>query len=281
MSDYLTDYSIVSSQYDKAHVQHEYFKKTLHYAINSYLINDSNLSVIDIGCGTGTLCQIMKNTINYKEILGVDYSTDQIKIAKQKQNQNITFKDIKYMVGDATTLYKDERFNQYKSKFDISLSIWTCNYAKNVFELDNMIKGASLMLKPGGLHICVSCSENAISSDEKFWKKYGYQVFAPKKDRITNKVKDGSMIEIHVDATGERLKDEGTNCMVFRSNVFTLKTYNKLFNKNGFVNIKHIIGTEFIPHPELNIEDKDKCKKTFGLQHRQMFIMTKKVNSKL
>src|SRR3989338_9114249 len=83
------------------------------------------LSVIDIGCGTGYFTQFLGSYC--RSIVGVDTSMDMIKYAMKKREDRSqkTEVRIKYIVDDAESLpFKD-------GSFDISVSITAVNFFRN------------------------------------------------------------------------------------------------------------------------------------------------------
>jgi len=80
------------------------------------------LSVIDIGCGTGYFTQFLGSYC--RSIVGVDTSMDMIKYAMIKHKAT----NIKYLIADAESLPFKER------SFDISLSVTSVNFFKSLIK---------------------------------------------------------------------------------------------------------------------------------------------------
>ncbi len=64
-----------------------------------------NPSILDIGCGDGVLTERMKD-VNYSSFLGLDFSKESIKKAKQKNLKNAQFQ-----TADAVTFQPKENFD--------------------------------------------------------------------------------------------------------------------------------------------------------------------------
>ena len=57
---------------------------------------------IDIGCGKGRQCIYARKIFNFKNIIGIDFSEDLIKVCKSNQ-KNCAYKDIDFELADAST----------------------------------------------------------------------------------------------------------------------------------------------------------------------------------
>lgn len=89
------------------------------------LTNWKNKSVLDVGCGTGELAyQISKKGSN---VLGIDFSTEAIKIA----NSNFSQKNLKF---------KNMNVKEIKDKFDIIISTGTFEHMKDPLSILKLFK---------------------------------------------------------------------------------------------------------------------------------------------
>ncbi len=105
---------------------------------------DKNLSILDIGCGTGRhTIELSKREYN---VTGIDLSERQINIAKEKAGKENL--DIRFLRQDARNL-------QFEDEFD--LVIMLCEGGFPLMETDEMnfqiLHSASRALKPGGKFI--------------------------------------------------------------------------------------------------------------------------------
>jgi 2-polyprenyl-3-methyl-5-hydroxy-6-metoxy-1,4-benzoquinol methylase len=65
--------------------------------IIKFLPADKNMRILEIGCGHGSLIKILEKK-GYKNILGIDYSKEQVKLAKQNGINNVEEADcIQYL----------------------------------------------------------------------------------------------------------------------------------------------------------------------------------------
>ena len=81
-------------------------RKNYHKILSRLKLNKDSL--IDIGCGTGEVLNIINNTYPNTKLYGLDISKDMIKVAKKKDKS----KRIEYVVGDAENIpYKDNSFD--------------------------------------------------------------------------------------------------------------------------------------------------------------------------
>lgn len=115
--------------------------------ISSY--KKDELSILDMGCGTGQLISDIKRHFPQKnlKITGVDYSKGMIQIAKS----NIDY--AKFILKDISQI------KSLKEKFDIIISTHSLPYYKNQQKAINDLSG---LLKKDGLLIIACGSENTI-----------------------------------------------------------------------------------------------------------------------
>lgn len=113
-----------------------------------FVPKNKNQSVLDLGCGTGTLTAQLANLAGI--IIGVDSSKNMIEKA---QNE---YSDIKFMVCDALALPFE---NQFDVVFSNAVFHWIADH--NVL-LNNVYK----VLKPEGLLVCEFGADGNIATIE-------------------------------------------------------------------------------------------------------------------
>jgi ubiquinone/menaquinone biosynthesis C-methylase UbiE len=89
-----------------------------HILLNDYLIKmgmNSNSSILELGCGIGTITSLLTKTISNGKIVSVDISEESINQSKKTNTE----KNIEFIVSDlANFTYRDFKFN-YIVLFDV------------------------------------------------------------------------------------------------------------------------------------------------------------------
>lgn len=116
----------------------DYFSLTMGDAILKYFQNNNKTikSHLDLGCGTGTLCNFLYN--NGIKTTGIDISNDMIELCKRK-NSNINF-----IVSDMTKFISKEKYD---------LITLTCDVVNHILEenkLEILLKNIYNMLNEDG-----------------------------------------------------------------------------------------------------------------------------------
>jgi ubiquinone/menaquinone biosynthesis C-methylase UbiE len=114
--------------------------------------------VLDIGCGTGWMT--LKLAPKTKKIIGIDFSQEMIRRAKEKLNGS--FQNVSFKVMDGRNL----RFE--KETFDIVLAVGTFGLTK---DLTPFFKEARRVLKKGGAFIFTCYNKNLFSKLFLFKRK--------------------------------------------------------------------------------------------------------------
>jgi ubiquinone/menaquinone biosynthesis C-methylase UbiE len=114
--------------------QNRRFQNTIHLLKSAH--TESNIKILDLGCGEGHLTNRIKETFPSSEIHGLDYSIDAIKIAHAR------YKNMKFIVADG---YKPPYTDGY---FDIVVlnNIW-----EHVPDPLQMLAGINRILKTNGI----------------------------------------------------------------------------------------------------------------------------------
>ncbi len=121
--------------------------------IFDYLKNKKYNKLLDVGCGTGLLIDMLSKECN-KEFVGLDLSPEMIKEAKKKN-----IKNAKFVEGRSDELPFEN------NTFDIV----TCSQSFHHYpETDKPLQEALRVLKPGGLYII---SDTGVEPFKKFGVK--------------------------------------------------------------------------------------------------------------
>jgi ubiquinone/menaquinone biosynthesis C-methylase UbiE len=91
-------------------------------------------SILEIGCGTGEFCELIKKKFNTISVTGIDVSDPAIEICKKK------YPDINFYVADASVY-------NFESKYDIIISSNTLEHFKDPYVvIDRAIKFSNYFL---------------------------------------------------------------------------------------------------------------------------------------
>jgi ubiquinone/menaquinone biosynthesis C-methylase UbiE len=143
-SEQTTDYNNIASKYDI----HEKNAATLWYLgyqyILSYLNPIAGKTILDYGCGSGTLCRFLHE---YKaHITGVDISENMIKIAKEDYPDGIIYNQI--TPGNLDFIPENS--------FDFALSNFVLCTISTRKEISEILKSIFRILKKGGSFIILN-----------------------------------------------------------------------------------------------------------------------------
>lgn len=123
------------------------FKKYLH----------NNMSVLDIGCGTGRLYQLLQE-FQGVDYVGLDQSEGQIAMAKQDFPQN------NYIVSEMTKLPLADK------RFDFIFCIATLHHLPNENSRKQALLEMKRVLKPGGYLFMTNWNMNSLTSQKTIAK---------------------------------------------------------------------------------------------------------------
>jgi len=131
-----------------------------------HLLNpQKNTRLIDVASGTGDIAQLYLNKINYKgHVYCVDPNKEMLNlnIKRSKKNANI-----KWFCNNAEKLpFKNDYFDYYTISFGI----------RNVSNMENTLKEAYRVLKPGGRFLCLEFSKVKNKTLNKFYKTYSKSI---------------------------------------------------------------------------------------------------------
>jgi malonyl-CoA O-methyltransferase len=142
-------FGVASSSYDVSARLQRYTGKHL----MPYLPNRNDLTVLDLGAGTGFFTDILAS--KYQKVLGLDISRDMLKYAQNNRTQ-----DIKWLEGDAYHLpLQDKSIDLVYS----NLMIQWCDPLSSA--LNEIIRA----LKPGGLFIFSTLIDGTLNELKSSW----------------------------------------------------------------------------------------------------------------
>ena len=120
-----------------------------------------NTKLIDVASGTGDIAKLFMEKTNYRsDVFCVDENKNMLKINKKRLQKNPR---IKWFCENAEKLpFKENQFDYYTISFGI----------RNVSNIDNAIKEAYRILKPGGRFLCLEFSKVKNEIIEKIYKTY-------------------------------------------------------------------------------------------------------------
>ena len=169
-----------------------------------YINKEAN--ILDIGCGAGrTTINLYKN--GYKNIIGLDLSTNLIEYAKSYAQENKL--DINFVNGDATKLEYD---NNTFDAVIFSFNGMQCIPGKK--NRDNVLKEVYRVLKPNGVYIFTAHNRDDSGEYQEFWDK--------EKIKWENGTQDKN-IEMYGDKYS--IDKTGQICFVHFSNIEEMKEF--------------------------------------------------------
>lgn len=131
-------FNSISKDYDKLN---DIISLGLHKKIKNDAIKISlspNAKILDLCTGTGDLAGLLKNKYPESEVIGVDFSQNMLKIAKEK------YHNVNFIEADCTQLpFQDESFDLCVISFGL----------RNIENLQKALEEINRILKPGGIFI--------------------------------------------------------------------------------------------------------------------------------
>ena len=131
----------------------------------NWLNPQKNTTLIDVASGTGDIAKLYLNKINYKgSVCCVDENKAMLDLNKRKFKVNA---NVKWFCNSAEKLpFKNNHFDYYTISFGI----------RNVGNLNNTLKEAFRVLKPGGRFLCLEFSKVKNDILDKFYKVYSKSI---------------------------------------------------------------------------------------------------------
>ena len=120
-----------------------------------------NTKLIDVASGTGDIAKLFLKQVNYDAtVYCIDENRDMLEINKKKLKNK---KSVKWFCNNAEELpFKDNEFDYYTISFGI----------RNIENIDNALKEAFRVLKPGGRLLCLEFSKVENEILNSFYKIY-------------------------------------------------------------------------------------------------------------
>ena len=136
---------------------HRLWKKNFIHWLNP----QKNTTLIDVASGTGDIAKLYLNKINYKGYVScVDENKGMLNLNKRKFKGNT---NVKWFCNSAEKLpFKNNHFDYYTISFGI----------RNVSNINNALKEAYRVLKPGGRFLCLDFSKVQNVYFNNLYKKY-------------------------------------------------------------------------------------------------------------
>ena len=140
---------------------HRLWKKNFIHWLNP----QKNTKLIDVASGTGDIAKLFLKRVNYKSSVScVDESQEMLDLNKKKFEGEV---NVKWFRNDAEKLpFKSDHFDYYTISFGI----------RNVSNINNALKEAYRVLKPGGRFLCLEFSKVENEILNKFYKIYSKSI---------------------------------------------------------------------------------------------------------
>ncbi len=136
---------------------HRIWKKNFIHLLNP----QKNTTLIDVASGTGDIAKLYLNKVNNKGyVCCVDENKGMLSLNKKKFKEN---SNVKWFHNSAEKLpFGNNHFDYYTIGFGI----------RNVANINNALKEAYRVLKPGGRFLCLEFSKVKNNILNKFYKEY-------------------------------------------------------------------------------------------------------------
>ena len=160
---------IFQDVFDKYDLMNDLMSLGIHRLWKKNFINwlnpQKNTTLVDVASGTGDIAKLYLNKINYKgHVCCVDESKEMLNINREKLKGNI---NVKWFCSSAEKLpFKNNYFDYYTISFGI----------RNVDNINNALKEAYRVLKPGGRFLCLEFSKVENEILNKLYKTYSKSI---------------------------------------------------------------------------------------------------------
>ena len=140
---------------------HRLWKKKFIYWLNP----QENTKLIDVASGTGDIAKLFLEKVSYKShVYCVDENKEMLELSKKKIKKA---NNVKWFCNSAEKLpFKNNQFDYYTISFGI----------RNINNIDNALKEAYRVLKPGGRFLCLEFSKVKNETLNKFYTAYSKSI---------------------------------------------------------------------------------------------------------
>ena len=156
---------IFQDVFDKYDLMNDLMSLGIHRLWKKSFINwlnpQKNTTLIDVGSGTGDIAKLYLNKINYRgSVCCIDENKGMLDLNKKRFKKNAK---VKWFCNSAEKLpFKNNHFDYYTISFGI----------RNVSNINNALKEAYRVLKPGGRFLCLEFSKVKNEILNKLYKTY-------------------------------------------------------------------------------------------------------------
>ena len=163
--------SILSNEWDEYAENWDVDPTVEEYAKNAFSelldnININGLTVLDFGCGTGALTQLMSPTV--KSIVAIDPSSEMIKHLDKKALNNVS------SISDYLSKELVQNIPELENKFDLIVASSVCGFLPDYEATLSLLKS---LIKEGGVFVQWDWLTNDDSSDMGLSEKRVKQAF--------------------------------------------------------------------------------------------------------
>ena len=155
--------------FDKYDLMNDLMSLGIHRLWKKNFINwlnpQKNTTLVDVASGTGDIAKLYLNKINYiGHVYCVDESKEMLNINREKLKGNT---NVKWFCSSAEKLpFKNNYFDYYTISFGI----------RNIDNINNALKEAYRVLKPGGRFLCLEFSKIENEILNKLYKTYSKSI---------------------------------------------------------------------------------------------------------
>lgn len=160
---------IFQDVFDKYDLMNDLMSLGIHRLWKKNFINwlnpQKNTILVDVASGTGDIAQLYLDKTNYKgSVYCVDENKGMLDLNKKKLKRS---HKVKWFCGNAEKLpFKNNYFDYYTISFGI----------RNINNINNALKEAYRILKPGGRFLCLEFSKVENKILNKFYKTYSKSI---------------------------------------------------------------------------------------------------------